>query len=42
MAASGQGTTLVQVMKGKHPLLLSPIGLLLLGLAFPPGHLPEG
>ena len=39
--ASGQGTTLVSY-EGKCPLLPSPPGLLLLGLAFLPGHPPEG
>ena len=37
MVASGQGTTLVSY-EGNCPLLLSPAGLLLLGLAFLPGH----
>ena len=36
--ASGQGTTLVSY---EGNCLLSPTGLLLLGLAFLPGHLPE-
>ena len=39
--ASGQGTMLASY-GGKYPLLPSPANLLLLGLAFPPGHLPEG
>ena len=39
--ASGQGTTLASY-EGNCPLLPSPASLLLLGLAFPPGHPPEG
>ena len=41
MAACGQGTMSVSY-EGNCPLLLSPTGLLLLGLAFLPGHPPEG
>ena len=41
MAVSGQGTMSVS-HEGNCPLLPSPASLLLLGLAFPPGHLPEG
>ena len=39
--ASGQGTMLASY-GGNYPLLSSPTGLLLPGLAFPPGPLPEG
>ena len=41
MAASGQGTMSVSD-EGNCPLLPSPAGPLLLGLAYLPGHLPEG
>ena len=41
MVASGQGTMSVS-WEGNCPLLPSPAGPLLLGLAFLPGHLPEG
>ena len=41
MAASRQETMSVS-REGNCPLLPSPIGLLLLGLAFLFGHLPEG
>ena len=41
MAASGQGTMSVS-HEGNCPLLPSPAGPLLLGLAFPPGDPPEG
>ena len=41
MVASGQVPTLVGG-EGNCPLLPSPVGLPLLGLAFPLGHLPEG
>ena len=41
MAASGQGTTSASG-EGNCALLPSPTGPLLLGLAFLPGHPPEG
>ena len=41
MVASGQGTMSVSG-EGNCPLLPSLTSLLLLGLAFLPGHLPEG